>query len=144
MISSELDIEKLAGVYLLADAERERQQTTLRQLEHTLSREGSDMNCAHFMELQACIAQQRQRFEAAQAKAASALAALDEARSRETDREQKELTQRRFAMKQAEFQEAEKALNEHRQNIAALSRELPELERRFNLSLRELGELKNA
>jgi hypothetical protein len=144
MLTLEKDIERLSAAWLSADAELQRQQTTLRQLEHTLSREGSEMSCAHFMELQARILQQRQRFEASQQKAAERRAQLDSARSEEVAREQKEFALRRYDMKRTEFKQAECALNAHRQQLAVLSRTLPELEQKFNIALRELADARTA
>jgi chromosome segregation ATPase len=138
------DIEALSAAWLTADAERQRHETTLRQLEHKLSREGAEMGCAAYMELSSTIAQQKLRFEAAEAKAADRLAALTEARAIAQERELREIAERRFQLKQTEFEQAETALNSHRQQIATLTRELPALEQRFNLSLRALADAKQA
>lgn len=137
-----LEIERLSAAFSLADAELQRQQSTLCQLQRNLLAEGPTLNCAAYMELQARVAQETQRVEVAKQKASQCRAALDAARSAETDREQKQIARRRYDAKQAEFQQAENALNSHRQQLAALSRELPSLEQRFSISLRELAEAK--
>jgi hypothetical protein len=135
------EIERLSASWLSADAELQRQQTTLRQLEHSLSREGAAMNCAAYMELQSRIAQQQQRFEASQVKAASALAALDEARS---DRAQREIAQRRYDARLSDLENAKAKLAAHREHIATMNRDTPLLEHEFNLALAALDHAKGA
>ncbi|HTR24272.1 MAG TPA: hypothetical protein VMI10_09820 [Terriglobales bacterium] len=133
-----------AATWLVADEELQRLHATLRQLEHALSREGAELSCAAYQELQARISQQKQRLELATAKEKSARAALDIARSREAEREAEETRQRRYDVKQAEFHQAESALAEAREKITQLNQALPALEQKFNIALRELAEAKGA
>jgi len=140
----EVEVERLSTAYISSDAAREREVVQLSRLENELRRTGPELSCNDYMELQARIAQQRQRVEAAEAKAAERRAALDAVRSEAADREQKEIAERRYDMKRTEFERAESALNSHRQQLAALSRALPELEQKFNIALRELADAKHA
>ena len=139
-----IELERLSAAYTLADAELQRQQTTLRQLEHSLSREGAEMSCTSYQELSSRIAQQKQRVEVAEEKAAERRCALDVARSEETAREQRQIAQRNYDARLNELENAKAKLAAHREHIATMNRDTPLLEREFNLALAALDAAKRA
>jgi len=134
-----MTFEQLASNSLIADTELQRLQVSLRQLEHKFGREGPELHCNDYLQLQAAVAQTRQRLELAEQKAANARAALDAARTIEQDREQKELSERRYAARVNDFENAKAKLMANREQIATLNRETPLLERAFNQALAALA-----
>ena len=134
-----MTFEQLASTSLSADTELQRLQVSLRQLEYKLAREGAEMPCTEYQELQARISQQKHRVEIAETKAADARASLDAARTIEQDREQKELSERRYAARVNDFENAKAKLMANREQIATLNRETPLLERAFNQALAALA-----
>ena len=134
-----MTFEQLASNSLIADTELQRLQVSLRRLEYKLAREGPELHCNDYLQLQAAVAQTRQRLELAEEKAATARAALDAARAIAQDREQKELAERRYTARLSDLESAKARLAANREQIAALNRETPLLERAFNQALAALA-----
>lgn len=120
-------LEELTAASLEADQEMERQKDLLRRLEAELQENGPALSCRDYGDLRSNIAQQAQRVEVAIRTAREKQDALDEARSAEVAKLQREAAQRTVDATLNRLNDTRAALESKRAELNKIQNELPAL-----------------
>ncbi len=131
-------LEELTAASLEADRELEQQKELLRRLETELQENGPALSCRDYGDLRSNIAQQTQRVEVASRAAREKQDALDEARSAEVAKLQREAAQRTVDTTLSRLNETRAALESKRAELNKIQNELPALARQQSFLLAEL------
>jgi hypothetical protein len=135
-----MKLEELQSASMAADQEADRQSGILRQLESELDCDGTNLSSSEYMQLEARCAQQSRRLEIAIRTASERRTVLDEARSAEAAKLQREMAQRRYDDQLNAFNVASATLATKRQELSQLRMELPVLEQNFSRALFSLDQ----
>jgi hypothetical protein len=132
-----MDVERMQAASLEADHEMEGQSTTLNRLRVELERTGETLDARSYSDLRARIELQERRVEIATRKAREKQAALDDARSAEAVKQQREVAQRMLDQRENELRHNLADLASKRETVLQLMRDIPFLEQRHSILLRE-------
>lgn len=137
-----MKLEELQAAAMAANEEAERQNSILRQLESEIECDATNLSCSDYMLLQARCTQQERRVEAAIRKACEKQAALDEARSAEAAKLQREMAQRAYDDTLTRSNETQAAITSKRATVQQIQIELQQLQSKSWMLLAELDRAK--
>jgi len=137
-------MEELAAQAAVANQEAEKQNVILRQLENELEQNAETLDSRSYSDLKAKVELAEMRAASAFARAREKQAALDEARTAEAAKLQREAAQRAYDSKLAELNTTRAQIATKRQAIRDLQNELPTLASRQNILLMEIDKVRSA
>lgn len=138
------EIERWAAQAAVADKELARLQKELARLEHELSTSGENLPCRSYGDLCSTISQLRSRCERQAERCAEFHAQLDESRSSESARQERDLAQRGYDVKLNELREVQALIEVRRAAIAEAQSELPLLSSKASGLLAAIDRAKTA